>query len=82
MSWTTACGAASATERRVGPVARTTASYSSNRWPGSGNSGYSGAETNRIPACSTSSRHRDQVSYVTSWPRWASRAPSASIGNA
>ena len=35
---------------RVCPVARTTASYISNGSPAPGNSGYSGADTNRIPA--------------------------------
>ena len=82
MSCTTTSGRTSATARRVTPVARTTASYISNGSPSPGNSWYSGAGTNRIPAASTCSRQRDQVSYVTSCPRAASSAPSASIGKA
>ena len=62
MSCTTTSGATEATDRRVGPVALTTASYISNGSPRSGNSLFSGADTNRIPAASTCSRHRDHVS--------------------
>jgi hypothetical protein len=82
MSCTTTSGRTSATTRWVTGVARTTASYISNGSPAPPNSGCSGAGTNRIPAASTSSRHLDHVSNVTSWPRAARRAPSASIGKA
>ena len=82
MSCTTTCGRNEATAARVTPVARTTASYISNGSPAPGNSGYSGADKNCIPAASTCSAQRDHVSNVTSWPRSESRAPSASIGKA
>src|SRR5581483_7132143 len=82
MSCTSASGRSSATARRVSAVASTTASYISDPMPEPSNSGYSGAGRNRMPASSTSARHRDHVSNVTSWPRSASRAPSASIGKA
>ena len=41
-----------------------------------------GAATNRMPWASTCSCQRDHVSKVTSCPRPARHAPSASIGNA
>src|SRR6202022_1453695 len=51
---------------RVSAVARTTASYGFNGRARVGNTGYSGAGANCIPAASTHSRQRDQVSKVTS----------------
>ena len=65
MSATTTSGCAAATSGRVSAVARTTASYGRSGRDRVGNTGYSGAAAKAIPAASTGSRQRDQVSRVT-----------------
>ena len=82
MSDTATSGAKSRTTGRVSAAARTAAAYGFSGASEVGNTWYSGAAANTIPAASAGSRQRRHVCRATSCPRATSASPRASIGNA
>jgi hypothetical protein len=82
MSDTTTSGAKPRTNGRVSRAARTAAAYGVSGASSVGNTWYSGAGENSIPAATASDSQRRHVSSATSCPRATSASPSASIGNA
>ena len=82
MSATAMSGANPCTNGWISRAARTAAAYGFRGLSGVGNTWYSGAAVNVMPAASIGSRHFRHVSRATSWPRSTSALPSAIIGNA
>ena len=82
MSDTATSGANERTTGRVSTAARTAAAYGCSGASTVGNTWYSGAAANVMPAASAGSCQRRHVCSATSWPRATSASPNASIGNA
>ena len=82
MSETAISGAKSRTDGTVARAARTAAANGASGCSRVGNTWYSGAAANVIPAAVAGSSQRRHVCSATVWPRATSASPSASIGNA